>query len=154
MSHGTAGRHALPTIDPAQLRTSQASLAGADGVQGGRGVSGRGYAGAFNAGPLSAPGAGGVARGSTSGPGAGTGTGSTGNIGGVAPVGTGQARAAAMRGGAPYGAMPVGTTQRTSRKGTRIKSVITKVEKDHNVAALIGDLGPVVPGPIGAWARG
>lgn len=39
-------------------------------------------------------------------------------------------------------------------KPTKVKTVTSAVEEDGNIAALLGDRGPVVPGVIGAWARG
>ncbi|RNE49598.1 hypothetical protein [Corynebacterium alimapuense] len=39
-------------------------------------------------------------------------------------------------------------------KTPRIKAVTSAVEQDDNTAALLGDRGSVVPGVIGAWARG
>ena len=36
----------------------------------------------------------------------------------------------------------------------KVKSVTSAVEEDKNIAALLGDRGPVVPGVIGDWVRG
>ena len=36
----------------------------------------------------------------------------------------------------------------------KVKSVTSAVEEDSNIAALLGDRGPVVPGVIGDWVRG
>ena len=36
----------------------------------------------------------------------------------------------------------------------KVKSVTSAVEEDRNIAALLGDRGPVVPGVIGDWVRG
>lgn len=39
-------------------------------------------------------------------------------------------------------------------KPAKVKTVTSAVEEDSNIAALLGERGPVVPGVIGAWARG
>lgn len=36
----------------------------------------------------------------------------------------------------------------------KVKTVTSAVEEDRNLAALLGDRGPVVPGVIGDWVRG
>lgn len=57
------------------------------------------------------------------------------------------------RGMMPMGGMPMGGAASENKKG-KIKSVTTAVEEENNLHGLLGDLPPVVPGPIGAWARG
>ncbi|ANE04531.1 hypothetical protein [Corynebacterium crudilactis] len=49
------------------------------------------------------------------------------------------------------GAGGVGAGQKNTGK---VKSVTSAVEEDRNIAALLGDRGPVVPGVIGDWVRG
>lgn len=39
-------------------------------------------------------------------------------------------------------------------KPAKVRTVTSVVEEDDNVAALLGESKPVVPGVIGAWARG
>ncbi|WP_156228681.1 hypothetical protein [Corynebacterium comes] len=39
-------------------------------------------------------------------------------------------------------------------KSAKVRNVTSSVEEDDNVAALLGERPPVVPGVIGAWARG
>ncbi|WP_460490789.1 hypothetical protein [Corynebacterium nasicanis] len=39
-------------------------------------------------------------------------------------------------------------------KQAKVKSVTSAVEEEVNVAALLGERPAVVPGVIGAWARG
>ncbi|BAU96633.1 hypothetical protein N24_2371 [Corynebacterium suranareeae] len=49
------------------------------------------------------------------------------------------------------GAGGAGAGQKNTGK---VKSVTSAVEEDRNIAALLGDRGPVVPGVIGDWVRG
>lgn len=57
------------------------------------------------------------------------------------------------RGMVPMGGAPLAGAQQDDRRG-KVKTVTSAVEEESNLHALLGDLPPVVPGPIGAWARG
>lgn len=50
--------------------------------------------------------------------------------------------------------MPLGAAGGGNQKNAgKVKSVTSAVEEDANIAALLGDRGPVVPGVIGDWVR-
>lgn len=50
--------------------------------------------------------------------------------------------------------MPMGAAGGAQPKNTgKVKTVTSAVEQDANLAALLGDRGPVVPGVIGDWVR-
>lgn len=82
--------------------------------------------------------------------------------GGVSGAGmtNGAVGSAASRSGggtAPRGMMPMmGAPMAGQAQGkqSKVKSVTSAVEEDANVAALLGERPAVVPGVIGAWARG
>lgn len=67
-------------------------------------------------------------------------------------VTTSQLGSAGGRGFMPMGGMPLGGQSQEGQRG-KVKTVTSKAEEDGNISALLGDLPPVVPGPIGAWAR-
>ncbi|AIK85734.1 hypothetical protein CGLAR1_10880 [Corynebacterium glutamicum] len=50
--------------------------------------------------------------------------------------------------------MPMGGAGGGQKNTGKVKTVTSAVEKDRNLAALLGDRGPVVPGVIGDWVRG
>lgn len=50
------------------------------------------------------------------------------------------------------GAPMAGSGQQS--KAAKVRTVTSGVEEDANVAALLGERHPVVPGVIGAWVRG
>lgn len=56
-----------------------------------------------------------------------------------------------MRGMPMMGAPMAGGQQ---SKASKVKTVTSAVEEDDNVASLLGERAAVVPGVIGAWARG
>ncbi len=58
-----------------------------------------------------------------------------------------------MRGMMPMMGAPMGAAGQQG-KASKVRSVTSTVEEDANVAALLGERGSVVPGVIGAWARG
>ncbi|MDO4927730.1 MAG: hypothetical protein Q3976_01475 [Corynebacterium sp.] len=82
---------------------------------------------------------------------AGTAAGSPGGVGaagGGTSAGSGNA---AMTG---RGAMMMSPANSKEEKGaSKVRSVITEVERDANLKALVGRKEPVVPDTIGAWAR-
>lgn len=76
--------------------------------------------------------------------------------GGAPAAGTGAASKSvgtpAGRGMTPMmGAPMMGQAQ---SKSAKVRAVTSAVEEEDNVAALLGERPPVVPGVIGAWARG
>lgn len=50
--------------------------------------------------------------------------------------------------------MPMGGAGGGQKNTGKVKTVTSAVEEDRNLAALLGDRGPVVPGVIGDWVRG
>lgn len=76
--------------------------------------------------------------------------------GAAAPAGTGAASrstgAQPGRGMMPMMGSPMAGQGQS--KSARVRTVTSAVEEDVNVAALLGERQPVVPGVIGAWARG
>lgn len=142
------GTGAAPAMGPIG---AAGSGAGALGGGAGRPGVGRG------AGAIGGPGSGGAAIG-------GAGAGQAGNGGvatrmgvpGAAPTaaaGAGQARGTGgqMRGMPMMGAPMAGAQQ---SKAAKVKTVTSAVEEEDNVASLLGERAAVVPGVIGAWARG
>lgn len=116
--------------------------AGAAGASGGRGGSGPIIGGAGSGGVLSAvPGTGLAPTATTAGAvgtGASTRTPGTGTGRGMMPM-----MGAPMAGGAQQG-----------KASGKVRTVTSAVEEDENLAALLGERAPVVPGVIGAWVRG
>lgn len=112
------------------------------GVGGGRG----GLSSARGTGSVLSPGF------STSGS-AGAGMGSGPAMGSAMGAGSSATGAAAQRPMMPMAGMPMAAAQQDNKRG-KVKTVTSAVEEEGNIAALLGDLPPVVPGPIGAWARG
>ncbi|AKK02571.1 hypothetical protein [Corynebacterium epidermidicanis] len=66
--------------------------------------------------------------------------------GGGSSTGTG-------RGAVPFGGMPLAANSQDSKK-SKVKTVTSPIEEEGNMKALLGDLPAVLPGAIGAWARG
>ncbi|MGP6172688.1 hypothetical protein [Corynebacterium sp. A21] len=146
---------------PGALRPSPSTIGGAGSTSGGaarlNGAMGSGVGGGSTrvglpSGNISAVGDPHQSRlGSASGAGA-AGTGAS----------TGTAPAAGARSGAPSagrGMMPMmgspmGGAAGNQGKATKVKTVTSAVEEEGNIAALLGERGPVVPGVIGAWVRG
>lgn len=135
--------------------TSAGRSAGARGIAGapgaGSAVSGMGTAGAGQrpAGPGSTTGIGGPGSGAAGDPGqpkSAAGAAGAGTKAGGTPVG---------RGMVPMmGAPMAGAAGGQQGKSSKVRTVTSSVEEDGNIAALLGERGPVVPGVIGAWARG
>lgn len=76
-----------------------------------------------------------------------------------ATTGAGQtgARSGAQAGGrgmVPMMGAPMGGAAGNQSKAAKVKAVTSEVEEEGNIAALLGERGPVVPGVIGAWVRG
>ncbi|AKK02713.1 hypothetical protein [Corynebacterium epidermidicanis] len=75
---------------------------------------------------------------------------------GAAPMGASAAgagsAAATGRSVAPFGGMPMAGAPQENKR-SKVKSVTSPLEDEGNMKALLGDLPPVVPGAIGAWAR-
>lgn len=152
---GPLGAPALATPMPGMpvsLGQSQTTAAGA-----GTGRTSTGLGGGVPLGGVGPIGAGQAARGR----GIGTGVGDiaappvaaapvtgAGNGGGGASRSTG----AMGRGMMPMMGAPMGAQQQ--QKSAKVKTVTSAVEEDANVSALLGERQPVVPGVIGAWARG
>ncbi|MFP7364326.1 hypothetical protein SFC07_00865 [Corynebacterium callunae] len=68
-------------------------------------------------------------------------------------TGSGKASQSTMgRGMMPM--MPMGAPAGGQKNTGKVKSVTSAVEEDRNIAALLGDRGPVIPGVIGDWVRG
>ena len=90
------------------------------------------------------------------GAGAGVGSGAVGAVPGAATNAAGGAgraggsRVGAGRGVMPWGMAPAGGREKKSRN---IKTVLPELEQDANTRAIVGDAPPMVPGPIGAWAK-
>jgi hypothetical protein len=109
---------------------------------------------------------GGVVGGGTGAPGgrtAGTGTGQGAGVAARPPAGAAQAQPAGgggvsrSTGGMARGMMPMMGAPMAGQgqsKSAKVKTVTSVVEEDDNAAALLGERQPVVPGVIGAWARG
>ncbi|MDU0478907.1 hypothetical protein QVA66_06600 [Staphylococcus chromogenes] len=57
------------------------------------------------------------------------------------------------RGVAPFGGMPMAGAMGGDNKRAKVKTVTSAIEAEGNMKSLLGDLPPVVPGAIGAWAR-
>ena len=113
---------------------------------GGRGGSSRFGAGVGSASRRGAAGVG-------AGLGAGVGAGAAGAVPGAAPGGAGRAggsRAGVGRGVMSVGMAPAGGREKKSRN---IKTVLPELEQDANTRAIVGEAPPMVPGPIGAWAK-
>ncbi|RSZ62402.1 hypothetical protein EAH68_09700 [Corynebacterium hylobatis] len=80
------------------------------------------------------------------------------------PAGTSTAHSAVGGGGVSRSSGPMGRGMmpmmgapmagQAQSKAAKVKTVTSVVEKDDNAAALLGEHQPVVPGVIGAWARG
>ena len=90
------------------------------------------------------------------GAGAGVGSGAAGAVPGAASsAGGGAGRAGGSRAGAGRGVMPWGMAPAGGRekKSRNIKTVLPELEQDANTRAIVGDAPPMVPGPIGAWAK-
>jgi len=50
--------------------------------------------------------------------------------------------------------MPMNMGASKDRKTTRpVKTVLSELEQDANTKAILGEVPPMVPGTIGAWAR-
>ena len=158
---GMNGRHGLNTagqrfsnagLNPMNARTQSASamgpmgsMMGAAGAGGGAGVGGVGAAGSnTHRGGMRqalAPQSGNAASS------AGAQTPS-----GMMTGGAGKASQSTPRPMMPM--MPMGAAGGTQSKNTgKVKTVTSAVEQDTNLAALLGDRGPVVPGVIGDWVR-
>ncbi|AGF73098.1 hypothetical protein A605_10490 [Corynebacterium halotolerans YIM 70093 = DSM 44683] len=139
------GRAAAPGMPVSPVgRGVSGGVAGAGvGAGVGTGVGGR----------AGVPAAGGGVPGAVPNPGAGAGAssqpaagaGPRGGVAGTAPAGA--------RGMMPMMGAPLAGAGQQS-KSAKVRTVTSTVEEDTNVAALLGDRGPVVPGVIGAWARG
>lgn len=77
---------------------------------------------------------------------------------GMGMVGAGSGKPSISNGG--RGMMPMmpmggaGGAGGGQKNTGKVKSVTSAVEEDRNLAALLGDRGPVVPGVIGDWVRG
>lgn len=70
-------------------------------------------------------------------------------------VAGGKSQAGMQRSMMPMMPMAGGGAGAGNQKNTgKVKSVTSAVEEDTNIAALLGDRGPVVPGVIGDWVRG
>ncbi|MDD7585743.1 MAG: hypothetical protein SPK00_03980, partial [Corynebacterium glucuronolyticum] len=83
----------------------------------------------------------------------GVGAGAAGAVPGAALGGAGRAggsRAGVGRGVIPVGMVPAGGREKKSRN---IKTVLPELEQDANTRAIVGEAPPMVPGPIGAWAK-
>ena len=91
------------------------------------------------------------------GAGAGVGSGAVGAVPGAVTnaAGGGAGRAGGSRVGAGRGVMPWGMAPAGGRekKSRNIKTVLPELEQDANTRAIVGDAPPMVPGPIGAWAK-
>ncbi|MCI6205690.1 MAG: hypothetical protein MR654_02060, partial [Corynebacterium glucuronolyticum] len=119
-----------------------ASRRGAAGVGAGLGA---GLGAGVGAGLLAAGGAGAGSGG--------VGAGAAGAVPGAALGGAGRAggsRAGVGRGVIPVGMVPAGGREKKSRN---IKTVLPELEQDANTRAIVGEAPPMVPGPIGAWAK-
>lgn len=120
-------------------------------LRAGPGVSGMGTVGAGQrpSGPGSMTGIGGPGSGVAGDPGqpkSATGAAGAGAKAGATPAG---------RGMVPMmGAPMAGAASGQQGKSSKVRTVTSSVEEDGNIAALLGERGPVVPGVIGAWARG
>lgn len=133
------------------------------GVAGGAiGAGGAGLRGVFGgASGVSGLGAGGVSSGRI-GAGLHSGSGQLGSLPGGAGVGAGTGGAsgasasgagAAGRGAGPMLCAPGAGQGKKEGKAGKVQSVVTAVERDVNMRALVGERPPVVPGTIGEWAR-
>lgn len=127
----------------AGLTTTQSGVAGTGGSTGGFGVGGAGV-GMVGAGAR--PSATSKSR-SVLAPGFSTGTATAGGA-----VSTASSLQPTTRGFMPMGGMPFAGQQQDNKRG-KVKTVTSQVEEEGNMSALLGDLPPVVPGPIGAWVR-
>ncbi|MBX8995297.1 hypothetical protein HCH15_03735 [Corynebacterium testudinoris] len=116
--------------------------AGTAGASGGRGGSGPIIGGAGSGGVLSAVPGTGLAPTAT--PAGAVGTGAS-----TRTPGTGTGRGMMPMMGAPM----AGGAQQGKASG-KVRTVTSAVEEDENLAALLGERAPVVPGVIGAWVRG
>lgn len=54
----------------------------------------------------------------------------------------------------PMMGVPMAGAGGAQGKTGKVRTITSSVEEEGNIAALLGDRGPVVPGVIGAWARG
>lgn len=134
---------------------TQAAGVGAGAAPAGLGGIGAGMGGIAGGVPFGAGGGragqgSGKGMGSVLAPGFSSGVAMTGPNGAVPVATTGSAMA---RGMMPMAGMPMAAQQQENKRG-KVKTVTSAVEEEGNIAALLGDLPPVVPGPIGAWARG
>ncbi|AGG67381.1 hypothetical protein [Corynebacterium callunae] len=68
--------------------------------------------------------------------------------------GTGGVKASQSMGRSMMPMMPMGAPAGGQKNTGKVKSVTSAVEEDRNIAALLGDRGPVIPGVIGDWVRG
>ncbi|WP_290216941.1 hypothetical protein [Corynebacterium atrinae] len=62
--------------------------------------------------------------------------------------------AGAGRGMMPMMGAPMAGGAQQSKASGKVRTVTSAVEEDENLAALLGERAPVVPGVIGAWVRG
>lgn len=67
--------------------------------------------------------------------------------------GGGGASTSSMRGTTGGVAPMMGMPPRQERRNTKVKSVTSTLEKNHNLRELLGEQEPVVPRMIGAWVR-
>ena len=143
------GTGSVPAMGPIGAAGSGAgAMAGGPGRPGG-GVRGPGAIGGLGSGGAPIGGAGAAQAGNG---GVATRMGTPG-VAPTAAAGAGQARGTGgqMRGMPLMGAPMAGAQQ---AKASKVKTVTSAVEEDDNVAALLGERAAVVPGVIGAWARG
>ncbi|MDO5668742.1 MAG: hypothetical protein Q4G50_01935 [Corynebacterium sp.] len=153
---GSLGSPALSTPMPGMpvsLGQSQTTAAGA-----GRSASGLGSTmGGVPVGGMGPIGAGQMARGRGVGSGAAelaapVATAAPVTGAGIGAGGTSRSTGGMGRGMMPMMGAPMGAQQQS--KSAKVKTVTSAVEEDANVSALLGERQPVVPGVIGAWARG
>ncbi|MGD7002879.1 hypothetical protein [Corynebacterium halotolerans] len=176
---GLSGSPVSPGLSPAATTTNSMPLGGMGaplmgaaggsqtGGQSGRGTSGFGGVGGVGGGPAgrggglgTAPGLGGAgSRGGVvpGGPGAaaaGSGVGPDGGPARSAAAGGRGTGAGMARGMMPMMGAPMAGAGGAQGKTGKVRTITSSVEEEGNIAALLGDRGPVVPGVIGAWARG
>lgn len=151
---GALGARGLANQGTTAASASGTSMPGQGQAFGPMGAGAMGRGGIPRGGIGSAAGAGGAVM--TSSGAEATNMGSSGNTGAATRMGaspTGTSSGAGMRGGGPMMGAPMGGAGQQS-KGSKVKTVTSAVEEDDNVAAILGNQPPVVPGVIGAWVRG
>ena len=154
---GSGSRVRPASLMPTTPATSGGGRGGSSRVGAGVGSVSRRRAAGVGAGLGAGVGAGLLAAGGAgAGTGAGVGSGAAGAVPGAASsAGGGAGRAGGSRAGAGRGVMPWGMAPAGGRekKSRNIKTVLPELEQDANTRAIVGDAPPMVPGPIGAWAK-